>query len=55
MRLKSKDDKSRNGLKAYFTYCRTFVWNSLDSNIKLSFSICSFRNRMKKALLLNLV
>ena len=31
------------------------LWNSLDSNIKLSFSVCSFRNRMKKALLLNLV
>jgi len=31
------------------------LWNSLDSNIKLSFSVCRFRNRMKKALLLNLV
>jgi len=28
------------------------LWNLLDSNIKLSFSVCSFRNRMKKALLL---
>ena len=31
------------------------LWNSLDSSIRLSFSVCSFRNRMKKALLLNLV
>ena len=31
------------------------LWNSLDCNIKVPFSICSFRNRMKKALLLNLV
>jgi len=30
------------------------LWNSLDSNIKLSFSVCSFRIRMKKALLLGL-
>ena len=31
-----------------FRIAGPLLWNSLDSNIKSSFSVCSFRNRMNK-------